>query len=60
MEGLTDVRSYGRTVAKTKFSRIDGLPYFLNYGAPRARLRRNVLLVSLYVLLFKEIIVAVQ
>ena len=28
---------YGRTVTKTKFSRIDGLPYFLNCGAPRAR-----------------------
>ena len=27
----------GRTVTKTKFSRIDGLPYFLNYGALRAR-----------------------
>ena len=25
----------GRTVTKTKLS--DGLPYFLNYGAPRAR-----------------------
>ena len=34
MEGWTNVRSYGRTVNKTKFSRIDGLPYFLNYGAP--------------------------
>ena len=27
----------GRTVTKTKFSRIDGLPYFLNYGALRVR-----------------------
>ena len=27
----------GRTVTKTKFPRIDGLPYFLNYGAPRSR-----------------------
>ena len=30
----------GRTVTKTKFSRIDGLPYFLIYGAPRVRLLR--------------------
>ena len=37
MEGWTDVQSYGRTVTKTKFACIDGLPYFLNYGAPRAR-----------------------
>ena len=34
------VRTYGRSWRhgyKTKFSHIDGLPYFLNYGAPRAR-----------------------
>ena len=36
-DGRTVVRLYGRTVTKTKFSRIDGLPYFLNCGAPRAR-----------------------
>ena len=36
VDGRTVVRSYGRTVTKTKFSRIDGLPYFHNYGAPRA------------------------
>ena len=35
-----DGRTYGRTLYgrhgyKTKFSPIDGLPYFLNYGAPR-------------------------
>ena len=27
-------RSYGLTVSKTKFSRTDGLPYFLTHGAP--------------------------
>ena len=32
-------RSYGRTVTKTKFSRIDGLPYFITNGAPRDCLR---------------------
>ena len=49
MKGRTDVRTYVRTLYvrtygrslrhgyKTKFSHIDGLPYFLNYGAPRAR-----------------------
>ena len=43
-DGRTDVRmyvvrTYGRSWRhgyKTKFSHIDGLPYFLNYGAPRA------------------------
>ena len=48
MKGRTDVRTYVRTYGrswrhgyKTKFSHIDGLPYFLKYGAPaRARLRR--------------------
>ena len=43
MKGRTDVRTYGRSWRhgyKTKFSHIDGLPYFLNYGAPRARFRR--------------------
>ena len=37
-----DGRTYGRSCRhgyKTKFSHIDGLPYFLNYGAPRAELR---------------------
>ena len=37
--GRTDVRTYGRSWRhgyKTKFSHIDGLPYFLNYGAPSA------------------------
>ena len=36
-EGRTNVRTYGRSCChgyKTKFSHIDGLPYFLNYGAP--------------------------
>ena len=36
-------RTYGRSWRhdyKTKFSHIDGLPYFLNYGAPRGRLWR--------------------
>ena len=48
MKGRTDVRTdvlrtYVRTdvhdvnAIKTKFSHIDGLLYFLNYGAPRAR-----------------------
>ena len=39
------LRTYVRTVGrlsrhgyKTKISRIDGLPYFLNYGAPREEL----------------------
>ena len=40
-DGRTYVRcTYGRWWRhgyKTKFSHIDGLPYFLNYGAPRAR-----------------------
>ena len=35
MEG----RTYVRHGYKTQFSRIDGLPYFLNYGAPRALLK---------------------
>ena len=37
--GRTDERTYGRSMTsgyKTKISRIDGLPYFLNNGAPRA------------------------
>ena len=34
-------------ITKTNISRIDGLPYFLNYGVPRARLW----LLSLFVLL---------
>ena len=45
-DGRTDVRTYVRTYNvrtygrsrrhgyKTKFSHIDGLPYFLKYGAP--------------------------
>ena len=44
-DGRTDVRTYvvrtygrwWRHGYKTKFPHIDGLPYFLNYGAPRAR-----------------------
>ena len=36
--GVDGRRTYGCTVPKkTKISRIDGLPYFLNYGAARAR-----------------------
>ena len=38
-DGRTDVCTCGRSSRhgyKTKFSHIDGLPYFLNYGAPRA------------------------
>ena len=39
MEGLTDGRTDGHDVwLSTKFSPIDdGLPYFLNNGAPRPR-----------------------
>ena len=45
MKGRTDVRTYVRCTYgsswrhgyKTKFSHIDRLPYFLKYGAPRAR-----------------------
>ena len=47
MMGWTYVRSVGRTVGRsvgrsyddviTKISRMDGLPYFLSNGAPRAR-----------------------
>ena len=47
MMGWTYVRSDGRTVGRsvgrsyddviTKISRMDGLPYFLSNGAPRAR-----------------------
>ena len=46
MDGWTDVRTFVRTDVrrrhgyKTTICRIDGLPYFLNYGAPRARLWR--------------------
>ena len=38
IEGV-DGRTYGRAYGDvmTKFSRIDGLPYFLINGAPRAR-----------------------
>ena len=39
-DGRTDGRTYVRSRRhgyKTKFSHIDGLPYFLSYGAPRAR-----------------------
>ena len=39
VDGRTYVRTYGRAYGDvmTKFSRIDGLPYFLINGAPRAR-----------------------
>ena len=37
VDGRTIVWSYCRTVTKTKFSRIDGLPYFLNYVALHVR-----------------------
>ena len=36
MKGRTDVRTDVHDVM-AKFSHIDGLPYFLKYGAPRAR-----------------------
>ena len=45
-DGRTDVRTYGRTDVRTdghvttKMFEIDGLPNFLRYGAPHARLRR--------------------
>ena len=32
---------YGHTVTKTKFSRVDGLPYFLNYGARSSDLQET-------------------
>ena len=37
----TDIRMYGRTDSRmtTKIFEIDGLPNFLRYGAPLARLR---------------------
>ena len=35
IHGVVDVRSDGCAVTKIKLS--DGLPNFLNYGAPRAR-----------------------
>ena len=38
-DGSTYVRTYVHDVM-AKFSHIDGLPYFLKYGAPRALLRR--------------------
>ena len=37
MEGWRDVRSVDDVMAIKQISRIDGLPYFLNFGAPRAR-----------------------
>ena len=36
-DGRTYVRTFMTSWLKTKFSHIDGLPYFLSYGAPRAR-----------------------
>ena len=36
-----DGRSHDDVIANTEISPIDGLPYFLNQGAPRARLRCN-------------------
>ena len=33
----------GRMVTKTQFSRIDGLPYFLNYGDPHACARSSAI-----------------
>ena len=51
-DGRTYVRTlyvrctYGRSWRhgyKTKFSHIDGLPYFLNYGAPLARSSANII-----------------
>ena len=37
--GRTDGRLHDDVIARTKISRIDGLPYFSNHGAPRLRLR---------------------
>ena len=37
LRGGVGVRTVGRKVTKTKFSRTDGLPYVLTHGAPRAR-----------------------
>ena len=42
MDGPTDGRTYRRSRRhgyKTKFSHMDGLPYFLSYGALHARAR---------------------
>ena len=38
--GRTDVRTDVLDGYKTKFSHMDGLPYFLSYGAPCARTKR--------------------
>ena len=40
-DGRTYVRTFMTHGYKTKFSHIDGLPYFLSYGAPRVELRYN-------------------
>ena len=37
MEGLTYVRTVDDVIAIKQISRIDGWPYFVNYGAPGAR-----------------------
>ena len=34
IHGGVDVRMHDDVIVKTKISRIDGLPYFLDHGAP--------------------------
>ena len=41
MEGWTYGRTINDVITKTKISRIDGLPYFSNHGAPCARARSS-------------------
>ena len=61
MKGRTDVRTYVRCTnvhdVMAKFSHIDGLPYFLKYGAPRASAfgARGALLLKLLLYIFKKI-----
>ena len=42
IHGGADVRTDVHDIMAIKFSHIDGLPYFLNYGAPRARNSANI------------------
>ena len=38
----TDGQSHDDVIAKTKISRMDGSPHFLNHGAPRQRRRAEL------------------
>ena len=42
----TDVCTYNDIITKPKISRIDGLPYFLTYGALHAPLAHGALLIK--------------